>query len=130
MSVPSLSWVTDHSSTTKARFSLTADYALPALGASAREVVPSGAVATAAAAAAAAVLALLLRCRRRIIRVVAPFCSAAAQFKDVGVPVVTSPGVHHSATGAALVPAPFKISMTACQIQTGWSPRSERSFER
>ena len=28
------------------------------------------------------------------------------------------------------VPAPVNISMTSCQIQTGWSPRSERSFER
>jgi hypothetical protein len=25
---------------------------------------------------------------------------------------------------------PVNISTTACQIQTGWSPRSERSFER
>ena len=25
-----------------------------------------------------------------------------------------------------LVPAPVNISMTTCQIQTGWSPRSER----
>jgi hypothetical protein len=24
------------------------------------------------------------------------------------------------------VPAPFKTSTTTCQIQTGWSPRSER----
>jgi hypothetical protein len=28
------------------------------------------------------------------------------------------------------VPAPVNISMTTCQIQTGWSLRSERSFER
>eukprot|EP01046_Picozoa_sp_COSAG06_P006127 COSAG06_NODE_285_length_18323_cov_93.673672_8_plen_88_part_00 len=28
------------------------------------------------------------------------------------------------------VPTPVNISTTACQIQTGWSPRSERSFER
>ena len=28
------------------------------------------------------------------------------------------------------VPAPANISMTACQIQTEWSPHSERSFER
>jgi len=28
------------------------------------------------------------------------------------------------------IPAPVNISMTTCQIQTGWSPRSERSFER
>ena len=32
--------------------------------------------------------------------------------------------------GRAAVPAPVNISMTTCQIQTGWSPRSERSFER
>ena len=31
---------------------------------------------------------------------------------------------------AAGLPAPVNISVTACQIQTGWSPRSERSFER
>jgi hypothetical protein len=29
-----------------------------------------------------------------------------------------------------LLPTPVNISMTSCQIQTGWSPRSERSFER
>jgi hypothetical protein len=28
------------------------------------------------------------------------------------------------------VPAPFNIGRTSCQIQTGWSPRSERRFER
>ena len=28
------------------------------------------------------------------------------------------------------VPAPANISMTTCQVQTGWSPLSERSFER
>jgi hypothetical protein len=31
---------------------------------------------------------------------------------------------------AGLVPTPVNISTTACQIQTVWSPRSERSFER
>ena len=29
-----------------------------------------------------------------------------------------------------LVPAPVNISMTTSQIQNGWSPLSERSFER
>ena len=28
------------------------------------------------------------------------------------------------------IPTPVNISTTACQIQTGWSPHSERSFER
>jgi hypothetical protein len=32
--------------------------------------------------------------------------------------------------GNRVVPTPANISMTTCQIQTGWSPHSERSFER
>ena len=32
--------------------------------------------------------------------------------------------------GDSAVPAPFNISMTTCQIQTRWSPHSERAFER
>jgi|EP01046_Picozoa_sp_COSAG06_P092376 hypothetical protein len=30
----------------------------------------------------------------------------------------------------SVVPAPANISMTTCPIQTGWSPHSERPFER
>ena len=39
-------------------------------------------------------------------------------------------GDRERGSGPVLVPAPANVSMTTCQIQTGWSPHSQRSFER